>query len=406
MNVPHRFRIALPASGLALAALALFSTGRAFAEDPPKPMPMPMPGDPPAGTPSDKPAEPAPLAGRFFDTYDANRDGKVSKEEYSGDADNFDLYDTDHDGFITLAEMGVPADYKYGTAKREREEGMGGGGKGGGLRRLDEFRKRLAEMDTNKDGKVSKEEWKGTQPFDLMDRNKDGFVTMDDIVMGAGGKGGIPGGGMPTREERMARFKEQDKNGDGKVSREEFPGSDEMWKGLDKNGDGAITPEEIEASMKDAPPGLPGDKGKGGAFGRFDKNRDGKVSREEFPGSDEMFKSLDKDGDGFLEAKELEGLKPKQFDAKGAKGKKPGEGDKPREPAMPPPPGGEMPAGPMPGGEMPGASGAGAFGGLFAALDKNRDGKISRDEFPGSDEDWKRLDANGDGWITPDEAGR
>jgi hypothetical protein len=33
-------------------------------------------------------------------------------------------------------------------------------------------------------------------------------------------------------------------------------------------------------------------------------------------------------------------------------------------------------------------------------MDKNKDGKVSRDEFKGTDDAWKRLDRNGDGVVT------
>ena len=399
MNAIASTKTTLPVAGFALAALLAFSAGRARADDPPKP----MPAEPPTGAP---PAPPPP-AGRFFDTYDANQDGKVSKEEYTGDPDNFALFDTDKDGFITLAEMGMPADYVPGSFKQEHDDPPAGGGKGGGQReRRERFMKQLEMFDTNKDGKVSKEEWKGKAPFELLDRNKDGSITMEDFP-GGDGKGGMPGGMMPSLEERMARFKESDKNGDGKVAADEFMGPPEAFKRLDKDGDGAITPAEVEASMKDAPPGVPGEKGDKGKtrFAKWDKNADGKLSREEFQGSDQTFKDLDKNGDGFLETSELDGFKPKQFGGKGEKGKKPGEGekpgdgDKPGEPGMPPPPGG-----PMPGGEMPAPGGAGGLGALFSALDKDKDGKLSRSEFPGNDLEWKGLDKDGNGWITPDEA--
>ena len=44
----------------------------------------------------------------------------------------------------------------------------------------------------------------------------------------------------------------------------------------------------------------------------------------------------------------------------------------------------------------------------IADIDKDGNGKLSRNEFPGPDEAWRRLDRNRDGWITQDElqAGR
>jgi hypothetical protein len=62
----------------------------------------------------------------------------------------------------------------------------------------------------------------------------------------------------------------------------------------------------------------------------------------------------------------------------------------------------------MPGEPMaprPVPPGAGGMGGaLFAALDRDHDGKRSRAEFPGTDDEWRRIDRDANGWITPEEA--
>ncbi|MHC4469774.1 MAG: hypothetical protein ACYS99_02325, partial [Planctomycetota bacterium] len=48
------------------------------------------------------------------------------------------------------------------------------------------------------------------------------------------------------------------------------------------------------------PPGSPGRR----FIERLDKDKDGKVSREEFDGPDHHFRRLDRDGDGFLTEEE------------------------------------------------------------------------------------------------------
>ena len=40
----------------------------------------------------------------------------------------------------------------------------------------------------------------------------------------------------------------------------------------------------------------------------------------------------------------------------------------------------------------------------FLGMDKNKDGDVSRDEFLGTDEQFQKLDANADGWISGEEA--
>ncbi len=390
-------------AALLTAACAAFSpatfVSRASAEDPPAP-PMQPPMQPP-GTPATPPPTdaPPPVSSRFIDTYDANQDGKVTKEEFTGDVEVFSLLDKDGDGVVTNVELGLPTDYRPRPLPPPPSD-EGPGMKGGNMqKRLEEFKAKLAEWDTDKDGKVTKEEYKGKIPFDYADRNKDGVISMEDLR--GGGKGipgmpGMPGEGM-NPEAMAARFKEADKNGDGKVTKDEFPGPAERFAMLDKDGDGAVTQEEMTAAMRAGGPGGPGEKGGKRLFQRFDKNGDGKVARDEFPGGDAAFQGMDKNGDGFLTTDEVEAMA----------GKKPGKGGEPGKPGQPGQPGAPTtPDGmPMPGGDGVAHPPPGGFGGLFAALDRDHDGRLSRAEFPGGDDEWRKLDRDGNGWITPDEAG-
>jgi len=144
-----------------------------------------------------------------------------------------------------------------------------------------------------------------------------------------------------------------DKDGDGKVSKEEFPGSEEHFNQLDVNGDGYIDASE-------APKGPPPHGMMGGDFiQRFDKDGDGKVSKAEFPGSEEHFNQLDANGDGYIDAS-------------------------------------EAPKGPPHHGMM--------GGDFIQRFDKDGDGKVSKAEFPGPEEHFNQLDVNGDGYIDATEA--
>lgn len=365
---------------LAVAALVAFA-GVVRADDPPMNPPA-APGAPGTGE--------APRNSRFFDTYDANQDGKVTKDEYTGDPSVFDVVDGDKDGVVTLAELGMPADYKPRPLPKPMDE-KSDAGRGGNLaERLEKFKLQLAGWDSDKDGKVTKEEYKGKLPFETMDRNKDGVISMEDL-RGAGkgepGKAPTPGA-MPNPDELRQRFKDADKNGDGKVTKDEFPGPAERFDVLDRNKDGAVTADEIEGALKD---GMNGEGARGKRmFQRFDKDGDGKVARAEFPGGDDAFKALDKDGDGFVTAEEVPAGRP-------------GKGEKPPEPTGAPAPTtpGETPMAPTPP-DRPAPSGG--LGTLFAALDRDHDGKLSRAEFPGTDDEWRRLDRNANGWIEADEA--
>jgi Ca2+-binding EF-hand superfamily protein len=339
MSFPTRAHLPLLAAGAVALALC---AGAARAEEPPK-------------------------QAKFFETYDADRDGKVTKAEFDaakGDAETFRLLDQDGDGVVLPAEVGLPADFKAPPPKPAGPAARPGGA--GGLRRA------LKEMDKDGDQRISKEEFTGpADRFARFDRNADGFLDAADL-QGAPGEGrkGRPGaaGGPEGMEPGWAkeRFRELDKDGDGKLAEAELP-RPELLKGADVDGDGALDEKEYTQAVARArgPAGeAPGPKGGAGrgpggmrltgdTLKRFDGDRDGKVTREEFPGSDERFRQCDRDGDGVLTLQDV----PAASD------------DAPR--------------------------------GL--AGDRDGNGRLSREEFPGSDDEWRRLDKNTDGWIDAEE---
>lgn len=112
-----------------------------------------------------------------------------------------------------------------------------------------------------------------------------------------------------------AHFSGLDSDNDGKITKEEVLA---MHAKADADGDGAVTKEELQRHIKgasrgghsrrDAGPSRRGDGRPSAAtiFGRFDKNEDGKLAKDEVP--EELWKRLsqaDADGDGAVTVSEL-----------------------------------------------------------------------------------------------------
>lgn len=173
----------------------------------------------------------------------------------------------------------------------------------------------------------------------------------------------------------------------------------------------------------EAPAGKKREKGKGkkkgdqrfsANFGALDKNGDGFLTKDELPGRlAERINRLDRDGDEKVSKEEftafIEGMEARRK-AKGAPGKAEGE-PKPSEAAK-----SEAKAESKPAGDAKPGSASEKFAKakkfakslnpaeFVGRLDKNSDGKLSKDELPEQMQArFDRLDANGDGAVTKEE---
>ena len=69
--------------------------------------------------------------------------------------------------------------------------------------------------------------------------------------------------------------------------------------------EGNLTDEEKQAKLEELKANKPeGPFGPRGFMGMFDKDKDGKVTKEEFTGPENMFGQFDKNGDGVIEESE------------------------------------------------------------------------------------------------------
>ena len=370
-------------------------------------------------------------AAKMFSRLDANGDGKITRDEMGEKARMVDHADKDGDGAVSIDEFrrflkerqkrqherregdgrdeGRPGRDKH----RDRPEGRRGRGEGppGRTPPL------MAALDTDRDGRLSRDEIaRAPKVLERFDRNQDGFLDARELhqaMGGPGGRGGRPDGRRPPRggggRGRMEYIKRMDRDRDGRVTRDEFMGAVEgQFKGMDRDGDGAITEKDLDA-MAAQRRGRRGEQAGRGREGgpspeeqkkrravfmkHMDANGDGRVSLDEFRTPRErQFKSLDRDGDGAITGAELEQAGDGEKGRRRERGER-GERGRRREQRRD---------------KRAGRGGEGRGGGVphwFEIMDKNKDGKVSRDEFVGPEERFKSRDTNGDGSITAAEAG-
>ena len=146
-----------------------------------------------------------------YTEMDQNGDGVITRAEWRGTAQAFNLADWNNDGRLSGDEVRVGA-----TAPNQ-----------------------FAEMDQNGDGVITRAEWRGTaQAFDMADWNNDGRLSGDEVRTGAA----QPNAGM--------RFAEMDQNRDGMISRAEWRGNAQSFGQHDWNGDGRLSGEEVRVGAR------------------------------------------------------------------------------------------------------------------------------------------------------------
>jgi Ca2+-binding EF-hand superfamily protein len=181
------------------------------------------------------------------------------------------------------------------------------GGFGGGGQRMVQFQMpTFAELDKNKDKKLSRDEVPSQFPpqmFDRVDTNHDGFIDEEEwkamtAQFTGGGRGGGGMGGGPRPGESLTKF--LDANADGKVSREEFAKVVSLFDILDKDHNGELSTEELNGffrAVNEAQAQATGGVEVNTLFEKYDKNKDGKITADEI-GNERIFKSLDLNKDG------------------------------------------------------------------------------------------------------------
>lgn len=323
-----------------------------------------------------------------FRDRDRNNDGVLTQGEYGGHPGNFRALDTNGDGVLSYEEFvrrhGRSDDQTVGFADpftmmdRNRD----------GFLTIREYTGRdvvFRRMDVNDDGLVSRAEFNNEDEVmaDTLERRR--FRTLDRNDDGRLNRG----------EARMSsfEFRRADVNDNGWLSMTEYinwtnraamvpgPSVTGSFDSLDRNDDGVISWGEWRSRQRDR-----------ATFDRLDRNDDRVLSRREFEnqaagysGTGDVlaeFRSRDRNNDGVLSRWES-GLGPREFE----------RADDDNDDVLTLK-------------EYRQVTARSEVGDQFDALDRNNDGEISRWEWNGDRDDFDRMDRNDDGVLSRSEYNR
>jgi Ca2+-binding EF-hand superfamily protein len=311
------------------------------------------------------------LARQLLDRYDRDGDRKLSRAESGLEPAAFDRLDANHDGRLDAAELArwgrLPADVEVLVRIGDRP---GRGGTATLLGPAGAGRPLVSAVRQERSGIL--------------------LVALPDTQLEL-----LPGDrARPPREQARnyteARFRALDANGDGYLdSKEVYHDPFDLVPLLrlaDRDCDGRLSLPEFTAYFEAQEKVLAAstvlritDRGRR-LFEMLDADHDRRLGPRELRTAWERLAPWDRDGDGCLTVREL----PHQYQltVSQAPFRMAGAGDL----AAPL----DRRRGPL----------------WFRKMDRNGDGDVSRREFLGSAEDFKRIDADGDGLIDPDEAER
>ena len=154
---------------------------------------------------------------------------------------------------------------------------------------------RYQQYDTNRDGAISRSEWRGgANAFRVRDWNGDGVLSGNEVRMGAY----PPDDSLEARDFSMPpddRFGYLDSNNDNRVSENEWDGSLATFDRFDRNQDGWLSRAELGSVRPPSP------------FRTVDTNNDGRITMSEWPWSRRTFIQQDADSNGSISRQEYRG---------------------------------------------------------------------------------------------------
>ncbi len=172
--------------------------------------------------------DPVARARRTLTQFDRNKDGLVQRDEYPGSNSQFRQADRSKDNALSLREL----------LRRSEDE-------------LKDIRRRMKRpnrrefldfFDIDRNRRIGPEEYDGNVAvFRKYDKNGDGTVTYYELYPEYAARDRRTAELTRPKAEDLNVVEAMDKNGDKRVSRKEWKGTDAAWRRLDRNRDGYIS---------------------------------------------------------------------------------------------------------------------------------------------------------------------
>ena len=212
-----------------------------------------------------------------FAEMDANNDGRISRQEWRGSRQSFLVHDWNNDGMLSGDEV-RPGGRRPATEDPDFTEGR--------LENQDWSPQRFTRLDINRDSRIVRAEWPyDWQSYRRADRNRDNILTRSEFLAEDN-----------IDDDRECGLSHCDLNGNGRIERSEWHGSNEAFAWLDRNRNNVLSYDELV----DADTGASSD-----LFARLDTNRNGRVELSEWQWSRASFDRRDQDNNGVLSRREL-----------------------------------------------------------------------------------------------------
>jgi hypothetical protein len=223
-----------------------------------------------------------PRAQMRFQAMDRNNDGRIQRSEWRGSDRSFEVHDWNGDGMLSGDEVRIGARRQPRAWDDVDFESQDTG--------FDDWTLRGFEaLDHNRDNRITRDEWHfDREGFMRADHNRDGVLSRSEFL----------NDNPLNDDDRSDRFLYLDANRDGRVSRAEWHGTAERFAALDDNRDGVLTAAEIRGGGNEPPADL---------FSSVDINRDGSVTPQEWHWSRRSFDQRDANRDGRLSRNEFSG---------------------------------------------------------------------------------------------------